>query len=255
MRQGWNVIATMRRPEEETELAQLPGVLVVRLDVEDRASIDSAIASGLARFGRIDAVVNNAGFGLFGVFRDHPSGKDPGAVRRERFRRDGRHSRDPTAFPGRTRRASSSTSARAPAFFTLPMLSLYCASKFALEGFSESLAYELSSQNIIVKIIEPGGVIRHELRAAQRHGSGAERLPLRLRGFRRPDREGVRRLAGRPVRDRGRCGEGDLHGGHRRTNRLRYVATADIVPLVQARRETSEENYSSLMRARFTPPA
>src|SRR6266853_1980873 len=43
--------------------------------------------------------------------------------------------------------------------FTLPMISLYCASKFALEGFSESLSYELASQNIRVKIIEPGGVL------------------------------------------------------------------------------------------------
>ncbi len=43
--------------------------------------------------------------------------------------------------------------------FALPMISLYCASKFALEGFSESLSYELASQNIVVKIVEPGGVI------------------------------------------------------------------------------------------------
>src|SRR5258708_5586574 len=43
--------------------------------------------------------------------------------------------------------------------FALPMISLYCASKFALEGFSESLSYELASQNIMVKIVEPGGVV------------------------------------------------------------------------------------------------
>src|SRR5579863_9477958 len=43
--------------------------------------------------------------------------------------------------------------------FTLPMISLYCAAKYALEGFSEALAYELASQNIIVKIVEPSGGI------------------------------------------------------------------------------------------------
>jgi short-subunit dehydrogenase len=41
--------------------------------------------------------------------------------------------------------------------FTLPMISLYCASKFALEGFSESLSYELASQGIAVKLVEPHG--------------------------------------------------------------------------------------------------
>jgi short-subunit dehydrogenase len=42
--------------------------------------------------------------------------------------------------------------------FSLPLISLYCASKFALEGFSEALSYELAALNIVVKIVEPGGV-------------------------------------------------------------------------------------------------
>jgi short-subunit dehydrogenase len=42
--------------------------------------------------------------------------------------------------------------------FSLPLISLYCASKFALEGFSEALSYELAALNIAVKIVEPGGV-------------------------------------------------------------------------------------------------
>ncbi len=63
---GWNVIATMRAPERETELTALERVLVTRLDVEDTASIDAAVASGLAKFGRIDALLNNAGYGAYG---------------------------------------------------------------------------------------------------------------------------------------------------------------------------------------------
>src|SRR6266478_25943 len=155
---GWNVVATMRAPEQEKELAGLSDVLVTRLDVEDRESIQLAIEAGIARFGKIDALINNAGFGLFGVFE---------SISREKVQEQ---------FDINVFGVMDVTRAILPHFrknkdgliinvssgagvFTLPMLSLYCASKFALEGFSESLSYELASQNIIVKIIEPGGVI------------------------------------------------------------------------------------------------
>ena len=52
---GWNVVATMRAPEDESELTRLDHTLVTRLDVQDIASIDSAVAAGLAAFGRIDS--------------------------------------------------------------------------------------------------------------------------------------------------------------------------------------------------------
>ncbi|MEL7065068.1 MAG: SDR family NAD(P)-dependent oxidoreductase, partial [Bacteroidota bacterium] len=65
---GWNVIATMRTPEKEEELNTLENVLVTRLDVLDLESIDSALAAGIAKFGQIDVVLNNAGYGLMGTF-------------------------------------------------------------------------------------------------------------------------------------------------------------------------------------------
>src|SRR5215475_649984 len=60
---GWNVVATMRRPEAaDAGLAASDTILLTTLDVQDRASIDAAVAGAIARFGRIDVLVNNAGF-------------------------------------------------------------------------------------------------------------------------------------------------------------------------------------------------
>src|SRR5688500_6580680 len=63
---GWNVIATMWTPTPQDELAQFERTLVARLDAHDARSIRSAVDAGVARFGRIDTLVNNAGYGADG---------------------------------------------------------------------------------------------------------------------------------------------------------------------------------------------
>jgi NAD(P)-dependent dehydrogenase (short-subunit alcohol dehydrogenase family) len=249
-REGWNVVATMRRPGEERELTGIADVLVTRLDVQDRASIAAAIEAGIGRFGRIDALVNNAGFGLFGLFEATPREKV-----QEQF--------DVNVFGvmevtraillhfRRNRGGLILNIGSGAGIFTLPMLSLYCASKFALEGFTEAVAYELASQNIVVKMIEPGGVLSTKF--GERSGAEAGRntaLPdydafvahtgavfAGLRGARLATEEDVVRVIYEAATDG--------------TSRLRYVATEDIEPLVKARRETSEDEYMALMRARF----
>jgi len=73
-KKGWNVAATMRSPEKElnqetnksNSLANLDRVIVLKLDVTDPASITNAIAATIDRFGAIDVLVNNAGYGLMG---------------------------------------------------------------------------------------------------------------------------------------------------------------------------------------------
>ncbi|MEI9863931.1 MAG: SDR family NAD(P)-dependent oxidoreductase [Limisphaerales bacterium] len=131
------------------------------------------------------------------------------------------------------------------------MISLYCASKFALEGFSESLSYELASQNIKVKIIEPGGVLstnfgkRSGAEAAQNTTppdynsfvASANRLFAELRASRLATEDDVARVIFTAATDG--------------TDQLRYVATADIIEWVKARRETSEAEYIAFMRSRF----
>jgi NAD(P)-dependent dehydrogenase (short-subunit alcohol dehydrogenase family) len=65
---GWQVAATMRRPEDGAGLATLAGVRVFSLDVTRAESVDAAVAAAHAAFGRLDAVVNNAGYAVDGVF-------------------------------------------------------------------------------------------------------------------------------------------------------------------------------------------
>jgi NAD(P)-dependent dehydrogenase (short-subunit alcohol dehydrogenase family) len=247
---GWNVIATMRKPEAETEIVGLDNTLVTRLDVQDRASIATAIEAGIDRFGRIDALINNAGFGLFGLFE----ATSPKKIR-EQFDVNVFGIMDVTrAILPHFRESKGGlilNISSGAGVFTLPMLSLYCASKFALEGFSESLSYELASQNIIVKIIEPGGVISTNF--GKRSGAEAAHnaalvdyddfvadtnaVFAGLRAARLATEEDVAKVIFEAATDG--------------TSQLRYVATADIAPLVKARRETSEQEYIALMRSRF----
>ena len=63
---GWNVIASMRNPEIETELIELENVLIAKLDVLDLDSIHRTIENGIQHFGNIDVLVNNAGYGAYG---------------------------------------------------------------------------------------------------------------------------------------------------------------------------------------------
>ena len=69
---GWNVIATMRTPEKEEELGKLENVLLARLDVLDLESIKNAVQLGIEKFGKIDVLVNNAGYGAYGPLEAFP---------------------------------------------------------------------------------------------------------------------------------------------------------------------------------------
>ena len=153
--EGWNVVATMRSPETETELTALPNVLVTRLDVTDAASVEAAVAASLDQFGQIDVLLNNAGYGAYGPLEAFPM---------ERIERQ---------FDTNVIGLLAVTKAVLPHFrangsgivvnissiggqMTFPLGTLYHGTKFAVEGLSEALHYELSAIGVKVKIVEPG---------------------------------------------------------------------------------------------------
>ncbi|MBO1335451.1 oxidoreductase [Streptomyces sp. VRA16 Mangrove soil] len=155
--EGDLVVATARRPETLTDLAEAhPGrVEALPLDMTDPAAIDATVAEVVARHGRIDVLVNNAGRGHVGsaeattdaelrdLFEVHFFG--PAALVR-------------AALPHlRARRSGaivqmSSMGGQG----SFPGVSAYSATKFALEGFSEALAQEVAPLGIKVLVVEPG---------------------------------------------------------------------------------------------------
>lgn len=152
--EGWNVIATMRDPTG-SDLASLDNVLVTQLDVTDGNSIKAAVAAGIDRFGAIDMLLNNAGYGAYGALE---------AFSTDRIRRQfdtnviGLLEVTKAVLPHmRARRAGTIVNISSiGGQITFPLGSLYHGTKFALEGLSEALHYELAPLGIRVRIVEPG---------------------------------------------------------------------------------------------------
>lgn len=152
----WKVIATMRKPENETELNTLDNVVLLPLDVTNPDQIKSSAEKAIA-LGEIDVVFNNAGYGLGGVFE---------AITDEQLTRQLNTNllgvmRVTQAFIPHFRAKKSGlfiSTTSIGGLVTFPFFSVYHATKWALEGWSESLAFELGSHGIGVKTISPGGI-------------------------------------------------------------------------------------------------
>jgi NAD(P)-dependent dehydrogenase (short-subunit alcohol dehydrogenase family) len=159
IRRGENVAATARRPETIADLqAMAPDrVWTAALDVTKSDQVKTAVAGAIERFGRVDVVVNNAGYGLRGAAEEVEDDElrailetnlvAPMAICREFIP----HLR----ANGGGRIFQVSTQGAQVAFAGL---GAYHASKWGLEGFSEAMAQEVAPFGIGVTIIEPGGV-------------------------------------------------------------------------------------------------
>jgi NAD(P)-dependent dehydrogenase (short-subunit alcohol dehydrogenase family) len=152
---GWQVIATMRSPDKEEELTKLKNILVERLDVQDPTSIKEALEAGIKKFGNINTLVNNAGYGTIGVFESATPDQIKNQFEVNVF---GLMQVTQAVLPY-LRKNGYGTIINISSFggiTAMPFGSIYNSSKFAVEGLSEALSFELSALNIAVKLIEPG---------------------------------------------------------------------------------------------------
>jgi NAD(P)-dependent dehydrogenase (short-subunit alcohol dehydrogenase family) len=153
---GWKVVATMRNPETENELTDLPEVVLLPLDITDQAQIERAAAKAVIG-GGVDVVFNNAGYGMAGPLEGLT---DEQILRMVSTNLMGAIRTTKAFIPHfREKRAGlfiNTTSIGG--LITVPFNSIYHATKWALEGWSESMAFELNELGIGMKTVSPGGM-------------------------------------------------------------------------------------------------
>lgn len=152
---GWNVIATMRNPGSEIELNTLENVWVTKLDVLDLDSITKAVNEGIQKFGGIDVLLNNAGYGAYGPLESFSRDK---ILRQFNTNVIGLLDVTKAVLPHfrQNKKGLFINISSIGGKMTFPLGALYHGTKFAVEGISESLHYEVEQFGGQVKIVEPG---------------------------------------------------------------------------------------------------
>ena len=244
---GWNVIATMRSPKP-MPFEDSDRLHVAALDVTDPNSVSDAVAEGIARFEQIDVLVNNAGVGLFSAFEATPDEVIRKAFETNTF---GVMAVTRAVVPHMRERGSgtivnvTSSVGIAP----MPLVAVYTASKYAIEGFSESLAYELGAFGVRVKIVEPGLAPSTSF-AANSSGRRDDLMPAAYSAY--ADRY-LKSMQDYPTSytAEGDVAEAVYAAATDDGDRLRYPAGADSVMLAELRQSLSEQAFMARMRTMF----
>lgn len=244
---GWSVIATMRLPKPGL-FAASDRLLVTSLDVTDPKSISGAIEKGIERFGKIDVVVNNAGIGMFGA---HEVVSDEVIQQVFATNTFGVMAVNRAIVPHLRERGSgtiinvTSSVGIAP----MPLVAAYAASKYAIEGFSEALAYEMGLFGVRVKIVQPGFAPSTSF-AANSGGRCDNTIPAAYADY------AARYLKAMQAYPTAYTSEKDVAdavyaAATDGSDRLRYPAGADSVMLAELRRSLPEHTFMDRIRTMF----
>ena len=249
LQHGWNVIATMRRPQPDVFAAGSDRLTVLPLDVTDERSIKNAIATGVAAHGAIDVWVNNAGIGLGSVVESTPD-----STVREVFETNtfGVIAACRAIIPQMRKQGQGViVNVTFVTIGVMPLVAIYAASKFAIEGFTESMAYELEGFNIKARLVEPGYAPTTNFTA-----NGTARMqgliPADYASFAQAC---FARMANYPTAycTEAEVAEAVLAAATEDGVRIRYPAGADSKMLAELRWSTSEHRYLQRMRELFGP--
>ena len=246
--QGWNVAATLRNPAAAHFEDGAGSVATLALDVTDQQSVDAAVRQAIERFGQIDVLVNNAGYGLFGPFETATQD-----VIERQFQTNvyGVFAVTRAVLPHMRARASGVVInvASLTGLVAMPLYSLYAASKYAVVGFSESLSHELAPLGIRVKVMAPGAVAtdfsgRSLVRTFEGDGGPyAGAIEKVMQTF------AANRTSGAATPER--LAQAIFDAATDASAQVRYVVGDDATALMQARKDMGEEALLGAMRQRF----
>lgn len=154
---GWQVIGTARNVTNSSNLPQHANIALKNLDITQETSIHDLFTWIDQTYGHLDVVVNNAGFGLFGAFE---TCSDADIQKQYEVNVFGlmRVTREAVRL---MRKQGTGTIVQISSMggrFSLPLYSIYNSTKFAVEGFTEGLFYEVEPFGIKLKLVEPGPI-------------------------------------------------------------------------------------------------
>jgi NAD(P)-dependent dehydrogenase (short-subunit alcohol dehydrogenase family) len=238
---GWKVIATMRKPENEDELNLIDNITLLPLDVTDPDQIAATVQKAIAS-GDIDVVFNNAGYGLIGPLE---------ATTDEQLTRQLNTNvlgviRVTQAFIPYFREKKNGlfiTTTSMGGLLTFPLSSVYHATKWALEGWSESMAFELNQFGIDIKTVSPGGIRTDFINRSLDTTShpAYDKLTEKLFAGIHEDNFSTAEQIADVVYEAATDGK----------DKLRYVAGADAIALYAQRLELGDEAFRKGMAQQF----
>ncbi|KWE61685.1 oxidoreductase [Burkholderia sp. MSMB2157WGS] len=176
LRSGYRVVATARRKDDLADLADGQGkLLAVELDVTKPDEIAAAIAAAQERFGSVDVLVNNAGYGYFASIEEGVDAEVRDLMETDVF---GPLNLVKAVLPGMRERGHGYVIniSSIGGFVTFPAVGYYHMAKFALEGMTETLAKEVRPFGIGVTIVAPGA-FRTDFRRPESAKQSSVRIP------------------------------------------------------------------------------
>ena len=238
---GWNVIATMRKPENDKELSSINNITLLPLDVTDTAQIKETVEKAIA-LSDIDVVFNNAGYGLMGPLE---STSDEQLVRQINTNLLGviRVTQAFIPYFRKKQKGLFITTTSIGGLITFPFASVYHATKWALEGWSESMAFELKKIGVGIKTVSPGGIKTDFLsRSADMssHPVYDKWMQQLFAGFSEDDFSSAEQIA-EVVYEAATDGK----------SKLRYVAGEDAKALYAQRLQAGDEAFRAQMEQTF----
>lgn len=244
---GWNVIATMRNPKEMPEFKAYKNIHVEALDVLDPKSIEKTVNEAIENFGKIDVLVNNAGYGAYGPLEvfDRES-----IIRQFNTNVIGLLDVTKTMLPHFRKNKDgviiniSSMGGK----LTFPFGALYHGTKFAVEGISESLSFEADAIGVKVKIIEPGSTATN-FAGSSFDFKNDENLP-EYQGLMSKLNDMINNLGENNVSP-DVVAEKIYEAATDGSNKLRYPATPDAVALIEKRSKEDDETFIGGFKRQF----